>query len=422
MASIRMARLSLPGVNRQVTLFLIYSALFHIGFLGIPDVILNFYFISLGYPPETIAILQSIPRIGGLLTGLPVGLMANRIGARRIIIYSTMGVAGTFALLVMSPTLPILILSRFLLGFFYGANQIATAPLIVTLTDRGHGTHVFSYHNVVSMAATAVGSVIGGYLPQAMAGLFPDYTRINGLPGAQTPFAYSAALFIAGVVVVLSAIPLHWLASPTVTLRTAVRSAANSIPWLPLMIFCVPLLLFGVSGGLTFPFYNLFFRTTFDVSDESVGTILSIGWLAMGLVPLANPWWDRRVGRARALGITLSIAALGFLCLGFAPTLALSVIAYAVAASTRNTMQPLFQPLLMDSLSPELHNIAGSVGLVLWNIGWFAATAISGAWQVAFGFRFVMLVVAACVFANAVSVVFIFRRRVSYQGKAGLIS
>jgi len=416
------ARLSLPGVNRQVTLFLIYSALFHIGFLGIPDVILNFYFVSLGYSPETIGLLQSLPRVGGLLTGLPVGLLANRIGARRIISYSTLGVASTFALLAIWPTLPMLGLSRFLLGFFYGANQIATVPLMVTLTDRGHGTHVFSYHNVVSMGATAAGSVIGGFLPQVIAGLFPDYTRIEGLPGPQTPFAYGAALVFAGLVVLSSAIPLHWLGFPTAALRTGIRSVSANVPWTQLMILSVPLLLFGVSGGLTFPFYNLFFRTTFRVSDETVGTILSIGWLAMGLVPLANPWWDRRFGRAWALGITLSIAALAFLGLGFAPTLGLSVAAYAVAASTRNTMQPLFQPLLMDSLPPELHNIASSVGLVLWNIGWFAATAISGTWQVAFGFRFIMLVVAGCVFANAISVVFIFRRRVGRQGKVGLIS
>ena len=39
----------LPGLNGQVLLFLCHSLLFHIGLLGIADILLNFYLVSIGY-------------------------------------------------------------------------------------------------------------------------------------------------------------------------------------------------------------------------------------------------------------------------------------------------------------------------------------------------------------------------------------
>lgn len=391
---------------------MLYSAIFHIGLFGITDVILNFYFVSLGYRPEDIGLLQSLPRISGLLTGLPVGILANRISSRRIMIYSSAGVAFTFGLLVIWPTLPVLALSRFLLGFFYNTQQIATSPMIVTLSEKPYQTHLFSYHNLISMISTALGSLIGGVLPTLLAGLLlPNAVTVEEVARAQTPLAYGASLAVAGLFILLSVVPLTRvrespLAQPVTSIK---RAQGNAVPWVRLLVWGLPLLLFGFSGGLTFPFYNLFFRTIFDVSDQVIGQILSLGWIGMGLVTVANPWWDRRFGPSRALGVTMTLAAMAFVGLSLAASLNLSVIAFVMAISLRNTMQPLFQPLVMDSLPSDLHNLASSIGLVLWNIGWFAATNISAFWQKTYGFGFIMQVVAVSVLITGLSVIVIFR-------------
>jgi MFS family permease len=108
--------------------------IFNIGLLGLLDVVLNFYFVSLGNNSETIGLLQSLPRLAGFLTSVPIGLLTNRIGTRRVIIISSIGCA--LALWVqLIPALPMLALSRFLYGLAYGAQQIANAPLMVELTD-----------------------------------------------------------------------------------------------------------------------------------------------------------------------------------------------------------------------------------------------------------------------------------------------
>lgn len=392
-----------------MALFLLYSALLHIGLMGISDAILNFYFVSLGHGSETIGLLQSLPRVSGFLTSLPVGLLANRIGVRRVVIVSTGGIFATYLMLILWPNLIALGMSRFLFGLFFGAEQIVTTPLLISLASREYETHVFSYLNVVSMGATAIGSFLGGFLPLWAVQIFPAAAESAGVVAEQMPFAYRAALTVAGFTIALSVLPILRLAPSSGERDRHNRTHIKGIPWLRLAWLSLPLLIFGFTGGLTFPFYNLFFRTMFDVPDKTVGMILSLGWLGMALIPLANPWWDRRLGRIWALFFTMSIAAGAFFGLSVAPTLAISIVCYVIGISFRNVMQPLYQPLVMDLLSPELRNITSSIGMVLWNIGWFSATAISGFWQETYGFGVIMQIVAGGVFLSGVSIVLIFR-------------
>lgn len=404
-----------PVANRQVTLFMLYSSILQIGLFGLTDVILNFYFTSLGHSPETIGVLQSFPRIGGLLISIPAGLIASRIGAYKVILYGTVGIGAAMLMPLLWPTLPILGLSRFMLGVFYGAQQVAINPFIGGLVKPREQPFLFSYHNIITMFATAVGSFVGGFLPMLMISLSSEpIADIHA--AAQSSLAYSGALVVGLVVTLTCLLPLMLMKENRHTPASVNMGSVDlrKMPWRTLLIFAIPMLFFGFTGGLTFPFYNLFFRNTFLISDEVVGTILGIGWIGMGIVPLVNPVLDKRFGRAEALFITLTVAAVAFFGLSIAPTLGLSIVAYVIATSARNTMQPLFQPLVMATLPPHTHNMASGIGLVVWNVGWFTATTISGFLQADHGFRLIMQVVAAGVMITAVCVVLIFRNRPNY--------
>lgn len=412
--------------HRPALLFLIHSFLFHVGAIGITDVILNFYFVSLGYDRATIATLQSLSRLGGLVTSIPIGLIANRIGEYRIMLLSTVGLVGVHGLYVAFPALPALMVTRFLMGFVYGSQQIAQYPFMLTLISRDRDTRFFAFHNFASMSGMTFGSLIGGMLPSVALLLFGSLTSPENAANAQTPFAYGASLLIAGGIALLSVLPLLLMRSrpapeasdhkqPTQTAsvnpQPSLRTTLTRGMWVYIFLLCLPMLGFGFTGGLTFPFYNLFFRTQFNVTDQAVGTIMSIGWVGMALLALFNPWWERHFGRVGALVVTMLIAAVAFAVLGFSPTLAPAVIAFVVAVSFRNMMQPLYQPLLMGFLPTHLRNFASSVTIVLWSLGWFTATGLSGNWQVTRGFSFVMEAAAVGALLTGISVVLIFRRR-----------
>lgn len=404
----------MPGLNGQVLLFLCHSLFFHVGLLGIADILLNFYLVSIGMDAQTIGLLQSLPRLSGFLLGLPVGWFANRLGNRRLIALSTACLALSVAATAFTQALPLLAFSRFCWGACFGANQVVKPPFMVTLTQPSEHTAQFSYHNLVSMLAVSLGSALGGALPIFVSGLL-GIDGGAGLRPEQMPLAYQGGIVIAALIIMLSVLPVLALGGAPVASRSGAgghvsyenasrRQAWRDLPWRRLARLSFPLFIFGISGGLTFPFFNLFFRDVFGIRDSAVGGIIGLGWLAMGLVPLLNPLWEARMGRARALAALMAASALAFLGLGMSGALPAAVGFYVLAISLRNTMQPLFQPLLMDALPAELRNLASSVGLVLWNLGWFGSTLSFGLLQATLGYRNIMLLVAFFVLLNGLSI------------------
>ncbi len=404
----------LPGLNGQVLLFLCHSLFFHIGLLGIADILLNFYLVSIGTDAETIGLLQSLPRLSGFMIGLPIGWVANRVGNRRLIALSTAGIALSVAATAFTQALPALVISRFCWGACFGANQVVKPPFMVTLTQRSEHTAQFSYHNLVSMLAVAIGSALGGILPLLV-------SRLVGIEGGaglrpeEMPLAYQGGIVIAALLIMFSVLPVLALRGDSAAnAATEARKglALRAVPWRAILRLTFPLFVFGISGGLTFPFFNLFFRDVFGIRDSAVGGIIGLGWLVMGIMPLLNPFWEARMGRALALSALMVGSALAFVGLSFSGALLTATIFYVLAIGIRNTMQPLFQPLLMDALDADFHNIASSLGLVLWNLGWFGSTLSFGFLQASLGYRNIMLVVAFFVLLNGLSIRWSSRRRV----------
>ena len=410
----RAARIrDVPGLNGRVLLFLCHSLLFHIALLGIADILLNFYLVSIGYDTATISLLQSLPRLSGFVIGLPIGLIANRVGNRRLILLSTAGIALSVATTALTQSLPIIAVSRLAWGACFGANQVVKPPYMVTLTDRSEHTAQFSYHNLVAMFAVAIGSVLGGILP-LIASQTLSLAGTGALPPEEMPMAYRASIISAAVLLLFSGLPIVALRKASTDGKHG-RSARiekwGSAPWRRILRLTLPLFVFGISGGLTFPFFNLIFRELFGIADSAVGSVIGLGWLVMGLMPLLNPAWEARLGRAGALSALMLLSAAAFVGLSVSQGLAIAIVFYVFAIGIRNTMQPLFQPLLMDSLDAGWHNIASSVGLVMWNIGWFISTFSFGLLQSAIGYRNIMLVVAFFVVLNGLSIHLTAKRR-----------
>ncbi len=411
MLSTASVKIWLSDARRDARLFLIYNFIFHVSLLGITDVLLNFYFVSLGHDQPTISLLQALPRLAGFITSVPISLMANRLGTQRLITWSSLGIFVAFLPLFVSPTLPMLALNRLLVGFFYGAQQIALSPLMMQLVEPEEHTRFFALHNVVSMMGMAVGSLVGGALPAIMMLLFRGIAPEAAALDSHSPLAYGAALFVSGIILVISVWPMLLMTRQHTASAPADQGAAppRPRPWLRLLWLTLPMILFGFSGGLTFPFYNLFFRAQFGQPDQNVGFIMSIGWVGMALVPLLNPYWEGRFGRAKALGLTMTIASVAFLALSLAVSLPVSILAYTIAISFRNVMQPLFQPLMLGQLPDELRNVGSGMSMVLWNIGWFSATAMSGTLQTNLGFAFIFQLTAVTVLLAGLGIVWIFR-------------
>jgi MFS family permease len=415
---------NLRGLNRPLVLFLWHSAIFHVGALGVADVVLNFYFVSLGYGSDAIGLLQGVSRVGGALLGIPIGILADRVGARRVIIAATLLAAFSYLPMLLMPTLPVLFLSRVLFGIALSTTFIAAAPFLIALVEREHQAHAFGYYQIATLSMTAVGSLIGGVLPSWIVSAFgvPEGALRPDLAPAQTPFAYGGALFISSLLCVVSLLPLLRLPNVRHTRPNAPFPPLHAVPWRPTLILALPVLIFGLSAGLTFPFYNLFFRTRFGLPDNEVGAILSVGWLMMGVIGVTTPWWERRFGRLGGTILTTCLAAVAYLALGLAEAVLFGVLMFVSAAAVRNLLVPLYEPLRLEYIDRSLHNLSSAIGSVFWSVGWFLSSSLSGILQRDFNFTLIFGVVAALQLLTALSVALIFRKPPKAQPMAQAVA
>jgi MFS family permease len=417
----------IPGLNRPLGYFLLHSAIFHIGLFGITDVVLNFYFVSLGISPETIGVLQGISRVGGVFTSIPVGLAADRYGPKVVILWSMLGSALSYLPMLLIPTLPGMFISRIAFGIAFGAAFIAAGPITVALVEKRYQSHAFGYYQIVTLAATSFGSFIGGYLPSWIVNIFglPAGAAVDGLAPEQTPFAYGATLTVAFSTILLSIWPALYLPNQRRLAAITTISAVNPVHGIrrrdilpSLLYLSIPSLLFGLTAGLTFPFYNLFFRQRFSLPDAEVGTILSVAWLFMGVVGLSTPLWERRFGRVRGLVIAMSLSAIAFFVMGVSSVLWLGILSFIVAASVRNLLVPLYEPLRMEFVPPGFYNLTSAIGSMLWTGGWFASSTVSGILQESLGFGVIMSLVGILMFFTGAVIFFIYARRTPYPTPA----
>lgn len=401
-----------PGLNRQSGLILLHNTIFCLAVFGVVDVLLNFYFVSLGYEEETIGLLQSLPRIGGLFASLPFSLLASRLSIRRALIFSAVLMTVSQGVMVFYPSVGVIILSRAAFGFFFGINQIAIVPATTDSVSKTHQTHIFAYLSATTNVSSSIGSFIGGYLPMGLVMLLPGWVVPSAdLPLAQTPWAYGMALLIATVVTALCVLPLLGIRDVTPADEPQASGGVRArTPWGRLCLLSLPMLFFGLTGGLTFPFYNLFFRNVYDAPDATIGVVLSAGYLLMGVTPLIAPWVVGRMGRVVGLMVALGLASVAFVGLSIAPTLGIAFACFAAAVSLRNMTQVIFPPMLMGSVSSQFQGAASSVGFLAWNVGWFASTAVGGTLQTRFGYDFMMQLVAVGVIIIAASIGWIYRR------------
>lgn len=403
---------TLRGLNRPLALFLWHSAIFHVGALGVADVVLNFYFVSLGYGSEVIGLLQGISRVGGAFLGIPIGIFADRVGARRVIVAATLLAAFSYLPMLLVPTLPVLLLSRALFGIALSATFIAAAPFLIALVERQHQAHAFGYYQIATLTMTAFGSLVGGALPQWLISTFglPEGAARPDLAAAQTPFAYGATIFISAALCLVSLAPLLGLPNVRPERPKTLLPPLRAVPWRPTLLLALPILIFGFSAGLTFPFYNLFFRTRFGLADDEVGAVLSVGWLMMGVIGVTTPWWERRFGRLRATIVTTCLSAGAFAALGLAEAVLFGALMFVIAASVRNLLVPIYEPLRLEYIDRSLHNLSSAIGSVFWSVGWFLASSLGGILQRDFNFALLFGVVAALQLLTALSVALIFRK------------
>jgi MFS family permease len=374
----------------------------------------NIYLEARGFDRDFIGLLNSLPSLASLVVGVPLGVLADRIGARRAMLIG-IGVSTAAAwTLIASPSSAIMVAASLIMGAANAFYILSLAPFMMKSSGERERTLLFSLNFGLTTLSGAVGNTLAGQLP----GWFGGWLGV----GAESAAAYQAVLLASVFGGGLSLLPM-WLIregrwpGPRRAEAFGLRDFTQLLRPGILRI-ALPNVLIGFGAALLIPYLNLFFKEAHQVSDNALGVLYSLGSLTVGLATLVGPKLAETLGsKVRTVVVTQSLSIAFLLLLGFAPNVWLAGLAFLMRGALMNMSNPLYSSFAMEQTAEHERAAVNSVLTLMWQVGWAVGPYISGLVQAGYGFA-PLFVTTASLYTVATALMWLFFRRAEGQAVA----
>ena len=188
--------------DRNVYLLLLFT--FGKGLqISIGQVSTNLYVYSLGYPKDFVGLVAAMPAIGALVAAVPIGLMADRIGRKPLLLVS--GLLNPLALvgIALSTQPGPLLIASLANGFLSSAYWVTNLPMLTESVEEKQRVGVLALNSFLLLGVGSLGALIGGVVPEMVGGILNQ--------AATSPVPLRFGVLAAAFVTFLPAIPLFWI-------------------------------------------------------------------------------------------------------------------------------------------------------------------------------------------------------------------
>ncbi len=336
------------------------------------------YAVDLGASDAEIGFLFASYAITLFLGTFLFGVIGDRIGKKKLIIYGLIALALTTLFFAYATSFWLLILARSLQGFAAAIPWTAGLALIAEVYDRNERGKAMG----LAMSGQALGILLG----PPLGGWFFD------LGGFQLPFFITAAIaFLAAVYSI-------------VALRNVVEHKLERIQ-IPFRLITQPQILivagYVAIGSSIFsalePTLPLHLEETFNITPTVIGLLFMAISLVYGIVSPFIGEWSTRIGYTKMLMLGVLFLAVLLPVTTLPSTLWLQAVILALLGLGLGAALTPTLPLLADitqsngiqshSMTFALYNIVYSIGMI---IGPILTTVLSGS----FGLTFAYIVLA----------------------------
>ncbi len=346
------------------------TRLFAYGFVA---VILGFYLTATGLSDSQVGLVLSLTLLGDALISLPITIVADRIGRRRMLVIGSclmifaglvFALTSNVALLVVAAIIGTISPSGNEVGPFLAIEQ---AALPHTTTDKQR-THVFAWYSLLGSVATGIGSLAGGTLAQVLQN------------SGQTPLnSYRVVLIgyalIGGVLGVmftrLSPGVEITLANAPVTLQSLFGlNRSKQVVFKLSLLFMID----AFAGGLIVQsLVAVWFNRRFGVDPAVIGSIYLGANLFAGLSALAAARVAARYGLLNTMIFSHVPSNILLLLVPLMPTLPLAILMLLARFSISQMDVPTRQSYTVAVVDPEERSAANGVT----NVARTTASALS---------------------------------------------
>ncbi len=428
--------------------------------LSIATLTVNYYAHSLGYRPDFIGLLSAMPAIGSLASAVPIGLLADRIGHKAVLIATAILTPLFLAGIALGTSAPWLLLCALLQGVVSSAYWVTNLPLLTESTTERQRVGVFALNSFLLLGVGALGNLLGGAIPEFAANLLHVsaastvplrwgvltaalFTFVFGLPlwflrntrGGDTreqqsgqirqePQTHAEEALVnldeslpassaAGEAGAASAVGLMVTEDETSTVSEVGAVSTSQREKLPIMLFArllIPDLLFTTGEGAVVALIQIYFVLRFNLLPGPLGIIFTISGLAGGVFSLTAPLFVRRWSKLRLVTTVQYLSAPLMILIGFAPSLPLAIAGEYTRSFMRTLIEPVYAAFAMEQVSDRHRATLSGMYSVTWSIGFSTGPTIAGWLQTNVNLSTAFIFGAACLVLSASLLLFFFGR------------
>lgn len=316
---------------------------------GIFNVIVQLYFISLGFSGSQLGSIFMWSSIGQLILTIPAGILADRYGMKRIILFGFAVTSLAMLMLLTSNTTFMFSLAWLLLGVGNSTGSLF-GPLFSSLFDHDDLDQAFGLQGSINIGSNAFGSLFG---------LIPPLLVTNY--GFTLSRSYWWILVI-GVLFFGAQLPIFFsvlttadLPKPSAEKKSVLRSRGIVAKFA--YLYTIQNIAFGSFFGL-FPYYV---NTKYGVESDSLGLLFSATQLVRAGMNMISPKIAARFGSIRTITVALASTVPFWLLFTVAPTFQWVSLVYLFRMAVGSICNPLMPALFYRILYEDEKATANSM-------------------------------------------------------------
>ena len=247
---------------------------------------------------EAIGFITAAQTIGTIAGTLVVGLLASKLGLRRMMLLYVSLAPLCLALRLFFLQLPIQIALAFLAGAMLSLWSVCFSPALARLTTQHNRAFAFSLFVATGISFGALAGLLGGYLPQLLSRYGVTGNHVGGV---------RAVLLLSCGILSLAAIALVRLRFDESAAKSQRGGGISGF----LLRFLIAIALWNFAIGFFTPFANVYLSRELHLPLARIGEIYTVSQVLQVAMVLLAPLLYRRVGLIA--GIALAQIATGAL-------------------------------------------------------------------------------------------------------------
>jgi MFS family permease len=383
-------------------IFFMAAFFFDAGF-AIYFFLFNLYLLDLHFNERAMGLIGGSLTLGSLVGTLPAGLLAKKIGLRPLLIFCFITASLLQAMRVIWIWLPAQLGLAFLAGLATCSWGVCFLPAVARLTTEKSRTAGFSLIFSASIATSALGGMVCGYLPQwlNMFGIVMQSSEVKRL-----------ILLAACGIALLGLIPVlrlrmpqqseEEMPAPILVSREGLLRRLKLNPFL--LRFLPSMALWSAVSASFNPFANVYLSRSLHIPLTRIGLIFSTTQIVQFCLGILTPVVFRALGLVNGIVATQIATAAALACLAGATDGRLAIGLYLCFSAAQWMSAPGLYNLLMNETPDNERSTAAAMTMFCNALAGSAATGGAGILFTRFGYPPVMLGIA--VLALTVAILF----------------